>query len=155
VAGFVRPVPRVLGAVAIGVLGAAVAAAAADRTSEATGPAVVRITDLQTQYSRVGKGTRAGASEIAHFRLFGSNSKAIGHGVLVCVYVGNNQRTCNATYILPRGTLQTAGILRTRLLYSQAIVGGTGLFDNARGSLTVTARTIKPRRELLLFRLTG
>jgi hypothetical protein len=156
VAGF-RPAPRVLGAVAIGVLAAAVGAAAADGTGNATGPATVRLTDLQTHYSRVGRGNGPGVSEIAHFKLFGSGSasKAIGHGVLVCMYVGNKQRTCNGTYILPRGTLQTAGILRTRLLYAQAVVGGTGLFDNARGSLIVTARTIKPRRELLLFRLTG
>jgi hypothetical protein len=41
------------------------------------------------------------------------------------------------------------------LFYTQSIVGGTGLFDNARGTLTVTAKTLSPRREILLFRLTG
>ena len=35
------------------------------------------------------------------------------------------------------------------------ITGGTGLYDNARGTLTVTAKGLKPRRELLLFRLSG
>jgi hypothetical protein len=49
----------------------------------------------------------------------------------------------------------TAGVLTTRLLYTAAIVGGTGLYDNARGTLTVTAKGLKPRRELLLFRLSG
>jgi hypothetical protein len=49
----------------------------------------------------------------------------------------------------------TAGVLNTRLLYTAAITGGTGLYDNARGTLTVTAKGLKPRRELLLFRLSG
>jgi len=35
------------------------------------------------------------------------------------------------------------------------IVGGTGLYDDARGTLTVTASKFKPRREVLLFRLLG
>jgi hypothetical protein len=157
VAGFVRPVPRVLGAVAIGVLAAAVVGILAERSSESIGPSDVRLTDAQSAYSRFGDTKGAGAGEIARFMLFGSTSttKAIGHAVLLCTYVGSNERSCNGTYILPRGTLQTAGVLRTRLLYTQAVVGGTGLYDNARGTLTVTAKTIKPRREILLFRLTG
>jgi hypothetical protein len=34
-------------------------------------------------------------------------------------------------------------------------VGGTGLYDNARGSVTVTATHLKPRREVLVFRFVG
>jgi hypothetical protein len=136
-------------------LAAAVLGFAADRSSEATGPAVVRLTDAQTTYDHLG--TWVGAGEIARFTLFGSKSttRAIGHGVIQCTYVGDSERNCTGTYILPRGTIETAGILRSRLLYTQAIIGGTGLFDNARGTLTVTAKQIKPRREILLFRLTG
>jgi hypothetical protein len=156
VAGY-RPAPRVLGAVAVGLLAAVVIGVAADRSSEATGPAAVRLTDTQMQYSRFGTGDSPGAGEIARFTLFGSSNttKPIGHAVVLCTFVGDGERICNATYILPRGSILTSGILRTRLLYQQAIVGGTGLFDNARGSLTVTARTVKPRRELLIFRLSG
>ena len=156
-AGSVRPVPRVLGALAIGMLAAAVAGVAAERSHEATGPAFVRLTDAQTNFDHVGNGYGPGAGEIARFTLFGSTSatKAIGHAILVCTYVGDSERSCSGTYIVPRGTIQTAGILRSRLLYQQAVVGGTGLYDNARGTLTVTAKTIKPRRELLIFRLTG
>jgi hypothetical protein len=57
--------------------------------------------------------------------------------------------------VLPRGSIETAGVLSSRLIYTHAVVGGTGLFDNARGTLTVTAKTLTPRREILLFRLTG
>jgi hypothetical protein len=136
---------------------AVVGLAAAEQTSEATGPAAVRLTDRQTSFSHFGPTGDPGSSEVMRFTLFGSTSatKPIGHAVLLCTIVGAGERSCQGTYVLPKGSIQTAGILRTRLLYNQAVVGGTGLFDNARGTLTVTAKTIKPRRELLIFRLTG
>ena len=98
-----------------------------------------------------------GGGDIARMRLFGSSSttRPIGHAVITCMDVGSREQTCQGSYVLPRGTLETSGILRTRLFYTQAVVGGTGLFDNARGTLTVTAKSLSPRREILLFRLTG
>ena len=156
-AGSVRPVPRVLGALAIGVFAAAVIGVTADRSSEATGPSAVRLTDRQTEFIHFGPKEDPGGGELMRFTLFGSGSttKPIGHAVLLCTYVGDSERSCQGTYILPKGSIQTAGIVRTRLLYNQAITGGTNLYDNARGTLTVTAKTIKPRREILIFRLTG
>jgi len=156
VAGIVRPAPRVLGTLAVGVLAAVALGLAADWSSEATGPAAVRLTDRQTGFIQFGENS-PGGGEIMRFTLFGSSSttKPIGHAVVLCTYVGQSERSCSGTYIVPRGTIQTAGILRTRLLYNQAVTGGTGLFDNARGTLTVTAKTIQPRHELLIFRLTG
>ena len=57
---------------------------------------------------------------------------------------------------LPRGSLVVSGSIQSRLLYDIAVVGGTGLYDNARGTLTVTSTGLRPlRREVLLFRLTG
>jgi hypothetical protein len=130
------------------------AAFASDRSTESTGKAVVRLTDRQIRLTRIG-GDSTGGGDIARMTLFGSSSatRPIGHAVITCMDVG--EQTCQGTYVLPKGTLETAGILRTRLFYTQAIVGGTGLFDNARGTLTVTAKNLSPRREILLFRLTG
>jgi len=119
---------------------------------------VVRLTDVQQSLHRVQVSEGGmGDLEIANLRLFGTSiqSRAIGKGVLTCTYLSRTQRTCNGTYLLPRGMILTAGILNTRLLYTAAITGGTGLYDNARGTLTVTAKGLKPRRELLLFRLSG
>jgi hypothetical protein len=96
-----------------------------------------------------------GDLEVVHLTLFSSAGRAIGHGVLSCTYLSRNERSCSGTYVLPRGMILTAGILRTRLLYAAAIIGGTGLYDNASGALTVTAKELKPRREILLFRLSG
>ena len=157
-AGIRRPAPRLAGAAAACVAVAVVGAGfAAGRSSESTGPGVVRLTDRQIADQSFGPADGVGAGEVTRVSLYGSSqkSRAIGHGVLTCIDVGLNERSCTATYILPRGMILTAGILKTRLLYVQAITGGTGVYDNARGTLTVTATAIKPRRELLLFRLTG
>ena len=132
------------------------AAFAADRSVEATPSAVVRLTDRQQRLTHV-RSDSIGGGVIARLTLFGSKSptRPIGHGVITCTNVGSGEQTCDGSYVLPKGTLETAGILRTRLFYTQAIVGGTGLYDNARGTLTVTARALSPRREILLFRLAG
>jgi len=147
------PVPRLIAVLA---LAATAALALAGGTSEATGPADVRLTDRQVMDAGATNGV-PGTVEVVRVLLYGSTtkSKAIGRGVLTCVHVGRHERSCSGSYVLPRGTIETAGVLQSRLLYTQAVVGGTGLYDNARGSLTVTAKQLKPRRELLLFRLTG
>jgi hypothetical protein len=139
---------------ALAVVGAAAFTAA--WTAAATGRAVVRLTDVQTTLTRFGP-DGVGGGQVARLRLYGSKSttQPIGHAVLTCMSVGLGEQTCFGSYVLPRGTLETSGVLRKRLLYTQAIVGGTGLFDNARGTLTVIAKSVTPRREVLLFRLTG
>ena len=131
---------------------------AAARSNEATGPGVVRLTDLQTSMKNTG-GSELGVGDvqIAGLQLFGGavRSRPIGKAVLMCMYVSKTLRSCNGSYILPRGMIETSGLINSRLLYTAAITGGTGLYDNARGTLTVTAKGLKPRRELLLFRLSG
>jgi hypothetical protein len=135
---------------------AAVAVAAA---YGGTGPAQIRITDVQTSYSYVAsKGQRAGAVELVKQRLYNPSvsEKAIGRATMMCTYFDDRERNCTGTYFLPKGSLVVAGAIQSRLLYDIAVVGGTGLFDNARGTLTVTSTGLRPkRREVLLFRLTG
>lgn len=143
----------------LGVVLAALAAAfAAEATHEATGPATVRLTDRQLTLKRIAAGDSGlGDVEIARLTLYAPDnaSRPIGHAVLTCTFVSRSERSCDGTYVLPAGMILTAGVLTTRLLYSAAIVGGTGLYNNARGTLTVTAKGLKPRREFLLFRLSG
>ncbi|MFL5963503.1 MAG: hypothetical protein ACJ757_11505 [Gaiellaceae bacterium] len=126
----------------------------------ATGPAQIRITDVQTSYARVpsARGGTVGSVEIIKQRLYNPAlaKSPIGNASLVCTFLGARARNCTGTYVLPKGTLVVAGAIQSRLLYEIAIVGGTGLFDNARGALTVTSTDLRPRRrEVLLFRLTG
>jgi hypothetical protein len=80
--------------------------------------------------------------------------RAIGRGTMSCVAVGLASQNCSATYVLPRGEIVTEGVIGSRLIYQVAVVGGTGLYDNIRGTLTVTSLHRKrPTRELLVFRL--
>jgi hypothetical protein len=134
---------------------AAVAVGSAASSDAATGPATITIRDQQTRYVRVGHGV--GSREIARATLYsrGSTKHVLGHSVLVCTYVGTVERSCIVTYALPKGTIVAEGLLSSRLLYELAITGGTGLYDNARGTITTTVTGLRPRRDVLLFRLAG
>jgi hypothetical protein len=126
----------------------------------ATGPSTIRITDVQIWLHRVDASRRpdgAGDLELVRLRLYNPSisSRPIGRGDLLCTYLDRATRSCTGTYSLPRGKLVVGGIVTTRLLYELAVVGGTGLYDNARGSLVATARSFTPRHEVLVFRLGG
>lgn len=129
----------------------------ASTSGGATGPAVIRLTDVQTGDVNVGADDHIGSLEVIHQRLYGSANKtrSIGRSVIMCIDVGDKDRRCDGSYVLPRGTIFSATVLQTRFFYTAAITGGTGLYDNARGTVTVTATRVKPRREILLFRLSG
>jgi len=122
-----------------------------------TGPATIRITDTQTGYRLVGPSPRRpGQIEIVQQRLYNPRiSKVVGRGDLLCTYLNRRLRQCSGTYSLPRGKLMVAGVVDSRLLFEVAIVGGTGLYANGRGTLTVTSAGLRPRREVLVFRLPG
>ena len=45
------------------------------------------------------------------------------------------------------------GVIASRLFYELAVIGGTGIYDNVRGTLTVTYLGGTPAHEFLLFRL--
>jgi hypothetical protein len=139
---------------------AAIAVLVVAAAQGSTGPAQIRITDVQTSYAYVHppNGGRVGSVEIIKQRLYNPNlsRSPIGRSSLVCTFLDARERNCTGTYVLPKGSLVVAGAISTRLLYEIAVVGGTGLYDNARGSLTVTSTDLRPqRREVLLFRLSG
>jgi hypothetical protein len=121
--------------------------------SASTGPATIRITDRQVLDKQLGDGV--GAREIVRTVLYKPGREAIGQAALLCTWVAPRLRSCSGSFTLPRGTIVVAGLLSSRLLYELAIVGGTGLYDNARGTFTNTVLKLRPRRDLLLFRLTG
>ena len=132
------------------------------KSSAATGPEFIRITDRQFGYTRVNNGppTRgAGDQEIIFDRLFNRRitRKPIGTARFICTFTARTMRICTATFNLPKGELVATGTVRFRQFYDLAIVGGTGLYDDARGTLTIIRTTKPPRaiRELLYFRLTG
>jgi len=132
------------------------------KSSAATGPEFIRITDRQFGYTRVDVGPRGlspGDQEIIFDKVFNRRitRKPIGTAQFLCTFTRGHTRVCTATVSLPKGELVASGTVRYRQFYDLAIVGGTRLYDDARGTLTVTRTTSHPRpvRELLYFRLTG
>ena len=127
----------------------------------ATGPATIRITDREVQVTRIdvgAHGTSPGDTEIIRQLLFNLrlSSTPIGHSELVCTFVDSKRmRVCRGTYVLPRGKVVVGGSLDYRQFYDLAVLGGTGLYDNARGSVTVTRTHRRPVRNLVVMRLVG
>lgn len=129
-------------------------------SSASTGPATVRITNREISRVRVDAGRPGrGPGDVAIIRqnLFNKRikSRPIGHADYVCTFVTNGTRYCTATFFLPKGRLVAGGSIRYPALHELAVLGGTRLYDNARGTLTVIQATRRPRRDILLFRLTG
>jgi hypothetical protein len=73
---------------------------------------------------------------------------------MVCTAVTATIQNCNGTYFLPRGEIVVSGVVSSRLIFVLAVVGGTDLYNNVRGTLTVTSVRRSPPRDLLVFRLT-
>jgi hypothetical protein len=123
-----------------------------------TGPALIRITSTQKTYMfvNIGLGT-AGDMEMIRQRLYNKKitKRSIGRSELVCTFTFGSQRSCRATYFLPQGKIVVGGSITNRDIYELAILGGTGLYNNARGTLTAIRTAKRPRREFLIFRLAG
>jgi len=113
-------------------------------------PGVIRVT------SREVTSVSHGGTDITRLKLYNRRitRKAIGRGVLVCVSVGGAERSCTGTFALPRGKIIVGGtVFGISKISNLAVLGGTGLYDNVRGQLTVTALGGRPPSHLLLFRL--
>ncbi len=148
---------KLLSALAASCLAVPVAATAA---SASTGPATIRITNVQTKLTTVDLGAHGpspGDLEIIAQSLYNTRvtPSPIGRADILCTLLTTTTRNCTATYVLPKGRIVTSGVIGSRLIYELAITGGTELFDNARGSLVVTTTALNPRRQVLVFRLTG
>lgn len=129
-------------------------------TSAGTGPATIRITAREISRVRLDvppAGRRIGDTEIVRQNLFNRRirRRPIGYSEFVCTFTSSRSRACTVTIFLPKGRLIAGGSIRYQELYELAVLGGTRLYDDARGTLTVIRTTRRPRRHILLFRLTG
>ena len=129
-------------------------------SSAGTGPGTIKITNREVSRQRIDAGRPGrgvGDMEIVRYNLFNKrlSLRPLGHADYVCTFVTRRTRHCTATFFLPRGRLVAGGSIRFPVLYELAILGGTRLYDNARGTLTVIRTTLRPRRDRLVFRLTG
>jgi hypothetical protein len=130
------------------------------RSEAGTGKATIRINDRVLAATRIDmnpRGVSPGDQEIIRARLLERGTgTTIGRSELVCTFVDSGRsRSCRGTYILPKGKIVVGGSLLYRQFYDLAVLGGTGLYDNARGTLTVTRTHSKPVRDVIVFRLVG
>jgi hypothetical protein len=144
-----------------GVIGAVVAAGVGlDSPAAGTGPATIRVNERELAVTRVdigARGTSPGDVEVVSLRLLERGTgQTLGRADLVCTFADSvRSRVCRGTYVLPRGKLVVGGSVLYRRFYELAVLGGTGLYDNARGTVTVTRTHTRPVRDLVVFRLVG
>jgi hypothetical protein len=146
--------------IALAVLGFALATGAITRDSSALNPpgGTIRITarDVEVAVDNRGPARRSTGDVLLIRQLLynkGITSQAIGHSDIVCTYTGSRARQCNGTYFLPKGKIVVSGSMRWRVFFKLAVVGGTDLYNNVRGSVSGTLYSRDPRREILVFRL--
>jgi hypothetical protein len=121
-------------------------------------PGTVRVTTRAVKQQFVDRppfGRGAGDLLVKRLLLYnkGIRPRAIGHADIVCTYTTRYSRQCDGTYTLPRGKIVASGSYTFGQFHELAVVGGTGIYDNVRGSLTVTLLARSPERDLLVFRL--
>src|SRR5215813_5095882 len=132
------------------VLGLAVATTAGGSVALSS-PGTIRITDRQVKHIHVDGGLRGkGAGDQDFYRqLLNNRGAAIGHSDIMCTNTGTGSASCSGTYFLPKGKLMVEGVLSSRLFYNLPVIGGTRLYENARGTLTGIALGGSPRHELV------
>ena len=146
--------------IALAVLGLALVTGAITRDSSALSPpgGTIRITarDLDVEVDNRGPARRSTGDVLLIRQLLynkGITKQAIGRSDVVCTYTGSRDRQCNGTYFLPKGKIVVSGSMRWRGYFKLAVVGGTDLYNNVRGSVSGFRYSRSPRRELLVFRL--
>ena len=122
------------------------------------GPGTIRITarDVTVSFDNRGAPSRGAGDVLLISQLLynkGIRKAPIGRSDLVCTYTGPRTRQCSGTYVLPRGKIVVSGSIQFREFYKLAVVGGTEIYDNVRGSMSATIYHRMPRREVLIFRL--
>ena len=142
----------------------AVIATSVSASNELAGPGTIRVTTREVARTVVDLGAHGrspGDLMIRNALIFNRRitTHAIGHEEVMCTYLGrgsafgSGSRDCSVTVFLPKGKIVAEGAAHNQFIYRLAVVGGTGIYDNVRGTLTVTFLSGGPRRELLLFLL--
>jgi hypothetical protein len=157
--------PRSWWVLALGLVVGVVVSSSVSASPNLQGPGIVRVTNEQLTSKRVdlgAPGLTPGDLLIVTQLVYNRRitTHAIGHEEMLCTYLGRGgvlgggSRSCQITVYLPEGRIVASGAVHNLVLYSLPVVGGTGIYDNVGGSLTVTQLGGAPRRQLLLFRLT-
>jgi hypothetical protein len=122
-------------------------------------PGTIQVTNREVRHAHVdlgADGTSVGDVDVYTSLIYNRRitPHSIGREVMMCTTVGASSQNCSATIVLPKGQIVAEGLIGTRLIYQLAVVGGTGLYNNVKGAVTITSlHRRRPVRELLVFRL--
>jgi hypothetical protein len=125
-------------------------------SSALTRPGTVRVTS-RALYS---KPTSAGLLTVFAVYNRSYRQTPIGHAAQICAPIGGRgplpaaTRYCWATYTVGNNSIVIHGVSRSQTFYQIAIAGGTGIYRDVGGTLTVIRYARAPVREQLYFRLT-
>ena len=128
----------------------------------ATGPAQIGSQGSRPTSSGVDVGKQGrspGDTEIMRQALFNRRVSRPRRSAMprsICTFAIGRERRL-PRHVLPAEGASSSSAARSRSaqVYELAVLGGTGLYDNARGTMTATRIKKSPRREFLLFRLVG
>ena len=108
-------------------------------------------TDIGTE------GPSAGDRSFQGLLLTDRRGNIVGHGSVICTFLGQilpgSVSQCLGNYTLPLGRIVALGTRQRRDYYLLAVVGGTGVYSQALGTLIVSTVAMSPRKERLLFSL--
>jgi hypothetical protein len=147
------------------VVAAALAGALAPAAASATPPSLIRLVSTTTSYSHVDvkpKGASAGdrdtfASRLVNERAqFGKPKGAVvGSDRGTLLYTSDRTATMKAVVKLPGGTVVLGGAVRPvgNNAVVVSVVGGTGVFSGARGTVTILEPT-SSKTAVNVYRLT-
>jgi hypothetical protein len=115
---------------------------------------VARFREVETRH--VSLGTFAGATETWRVSvLLVGRTQVVGHGVVSCIHIddgdGSATRECTATYFLPKGEIQLAGVSKGRTRYRLMVTGASGAYLGKDGVATFAQISTAPRQALVTF----
>jgi hypothetical protein len=65
--------------------------------------------------------------------------KPIGFAIRSCLLVQPNTKMCDVVYSLPHGRIDAHGLISNEKVYTLAVTGGTGTYQNSGGQVDVIA----------------
>lgn len=101
----------------------------------------------------VSTGNQKAAGDVVLFEnpVFDRQGTRVGTDTGVCTVLNAKQSMCETTLLLPKGQIVTHGLQIAKQSFELAVIGGTGAYAGARG--TMVARPIKDGGATILITL--
>jgi hypothetical protein len=110
------------------------------------GGETARLTEGRTTTKRIDNAPRGRSAGVGDVFVFSSPMSLAGRGRIgthhgVCTVLASRpfRAQCSDTFLLPAGQLYTQGVFTSAASNRSGIVGGTGAYEVARGSVNITS----------------